>query len=302
MANSNVEVSGRSRGVKVLFLFGILALLVTGYLWWRQVYSSPRNVFDAMLENSFSTSGVAKLVSQESGSQTFDQKSAVQTSDRKIAASQTTLSQQFEEAATVVTETVGTPDSDFVRYSKIETSQTSQDGKPLDFSSVLGVWGRSAQAQQGATSGELYGETVLGIVPFGYLPQSQRQEIMRLIRDKNVYEIDYAKVKREIKNGRPVYIYEVEVMPEHYVEMLKAFAGMVGLNQLEQFDPAAYGEAPALHFNLSVDVWSRQLVTAEYVDSGRTETYTSYGARVKADIPEDTITVEELQTRLQSIQ
>lgn len=301
MAKSKTEAVTRSRGVQLLFIAGVLALLITGYLWCRLVINSPRNVFNTMLENSLSTSSVAKRTLQESGAQTLDQTSAVQSGANKIAHSVTTLSQKSIDTATVKTESIGTPISDYVRYTDIQTSQTKENGEPLDFGDVLGYWGRSSGGD-GTTSGELYGETVLGIVPFGYLPQARRQEVMNLIREKKVYDVDYSSVKRETRNGRPVYTYKVEVAPENYVEMLKAFARAVGLNQLEAFDSSSFKQAPKLEFSMTVDVWSKQLVSAEYVNSGRAESYLSFGAKVPLGVPDKSISVEELQSRLQSVQ
>jgi hypothetical protein len=53
-----------------------------------------------------------------------------------------------------------------------------------------------------------------------------------------------------------------------------------------------------------VDVWSRHLISIYYLDSNRVEGFGGYGISMPITIPrdEDTIPVEELQNRIQSIQ
>lgn len=285
----------------VLLVVSLLAFLASGYLWWNQVVNSPRNVFYGMLENSLSSAGVTKQAFQTSGAQTLEQTTFLQTGANKIAQSFTTLTQNDLDTTTVRTEGIGTPMTDYVRYTSIETAQTGATGEALDFSAVLGVWGRTADAG-GVTVGELYGETVLGIVPFGYLRQPERHEVMTFIRQNNVYGVDYKGVEREVRHGRPIYVYRARVSPEHYVAMLKMFATGVGLTQLERFDPATFRDTPRFEFDLAVDIWSRQLVSIKYADSGRTETYLSHGARRDIALPQQYIPVAELQARLQAIQ
>jgi hypothetical protein len=281
----------------------LVILLAVGALFWRQVWTNPRNVFSAMIENSLSTRSVAKVTIQDSGPQSLVQRLQLQSGQNNIANSRTTLSQNNGgQTAKVDTESIGTPSEDYVRYLKIETNQKNDKGKALDFSQIIGQWGRSQRPSQITTSGELYGEAVLGIVPFGFVPAVQRDSLIRMINEKDIYKIDYSKVQRKIVNGRHIFVYEVEIAPENYVTLLKEFARNQGLSQLESFDPASFKNSPALKAKLSVDILSRQLVKAEFTDSNRLEEYSGYGANFNVVIPRDTIPVEELQQRLQSVQ
>lgn len=288
--------------IRALFIIGLILVVASAYLWWRQVGSNPRVVFETMLENSLKTSSVSRRTTQQSGIQELDQVASAQLGDQKVIRSLTELSQTGSQTATVKTETIGTPTTDFVRYTSIETNQTAADGRSLDFSEVIGVWGRTSQIQPNQTTGELYGESVLGIVPFGNVPARQRQEIMNIIKDRKVYETDYSSVQRQTINGRPTYAYEVAVNPENYVVMLQAFARATGLNQLESLQPESFRGAAPLNFRMRVDVLSRQLTDIEYVDSQRQETYTGYGAQIQYVVPESSISVQELQSRLQAVE
>jgi hypothetical protein len=146
----------------------------------------------------------------------------------------------------------------------------------------------------------LYGQNIFGVIPVGNLPVSARRKLLNEISQNNIYKVDYSKLKREQRAGRPTYIYEVTVEPVVYIKMLKNFARAVGSTQLERVDPNQYKDTPPLKFQLIVDVWSSQLKEVKYED-GRVEHYDGYGANTLAPEPTNTIPVIELQTRLQSL-
>jgi hypothetical protein len=204
--------------------------------------------------------------------------------------------------AVITTESIGTLQNDFVRYLDIKTDQKNSSGSSFDFSNVLSVWGKSGDNKEAGEEAQLFSQTVLGVVPIANLPLSARQELLRQIQNDKVYTVDYGTVKRAKSNGRPVYTYDVTVEPVAYINMLKTFAHSLGLTQLDQVDSSQYANTPALKFSFEVDVWSAQLTKVTYIESNRTETYSAYGARALVNQPKDTITLEELQTRLQSIQ
>jgi hypothetical protein len=277
----------------------LLALLAGSVVWYKNIYSDPRRVFDAMLENSLRTASVTKQVIQSEDSQSLDQRLRLQNGENHTVQGVTDLRQTGLASAEVVTESIGTPTADFVRYRSIHTDQKSEDGGELDFSKVLNVWGRTEAAQE--TSGELYNETVLGVIPIGNLPTAERKKLLDLARELEVYKVEYARVQRTVTNGRPTYEYTVKVLPEAYVTFLKAYADAVGLTHLRNVRAADYENATPLEFKVSVDVYSRRLSSISYA-SGRSENYLNYGQRVDVDIPKDSVTVEELQTLIQQVQ
>lgn len=277
----------------------IIVILGSLALWYKNIYSDPRRVFNAMLENSLRVASVTKQVEQGDESQTLNQQIRLQAGSMHVAQSLTNLSQKGLASANVVTESIGTPTSDYVRYRSIETDQKSATGGNLDFSKVLGVWGKSEAS--GETSGELYNETILGVIPFGNLSASDRQKLIFMVSSLDVYKVEYANVKRVTVNGRPTYEYRVKVLPEAYVTMLKSYARMAGLTQLRDINPANYADASAIEFTVTVDVITRRLSSVVY-ESGRQENYVSYGNEVGVKLPEDAVSVDELQQRIQQVQ
>jgi hypothetical protein len=291
----------RSGVRKVLVVVLILVVAVLGGLgaYYKNVYSDPEVVFNAMIENSLRSGSIVKHINQEDETQSVDQIMRLQQGEQHIAQGLTNLTQTGFSTAEVETESIGTPTTDYVRYRSIETDQKSQDGSDLDFSKVVGIWGVTEATE--STSGELYNELALGVIPSGKLPADERAELLKIIKENNVYEVDYNNVARTTVNGRPTYEYTVKVSPEPYIGLLKEFAKAIGLTHLDEINPEDYKGAEPLEFKLSVDVLTRRVNTVTY-SSGRTESYESFGGRKEVDEPTDTITINELQTLIQEVQ
>lgn len=301
MAQNSIPRFFEKFSIKQIVILALVIFIGSSTLWWRMVYSNPERVFNSMLENSLRLKGVTRHISQSGGVQGLDQYAWVNTSGTRISGSNTILSQG--EDTRVETESIGTPTGDFVRYTSIDTTQTSADGQSLDFSSILNLWGRNENLLGvNLTNGELYNESVLGVVPFGDLAQPDRAQILNTMRDQQIYEVDYTKVERELENGRPVYTYLVKIDAFKYVSMLKEFARYSGLNNLESLDPEAYKGSDKLEFKLAVDVWSRQLARIVYGAGERTEEFSAHNAQRSVAIPDQSITIDDLQQRLQDLQ
>jgi hypothetical protein len=252
-----------------------------------------------MVENNLRISSVTRTVHQESEGQRVNQVIQVQVGDKQIAEGQTLLEQLGQNTASVLTESLGTPTTDYVRYADIKTNQKNEQGKDLDFSKVLNVWGKSAGSEQ--TTGELYGESVLGVIPVANLSAPARARVMAVVRDHQVYKIDYSTVKGTKENGRRIYTYHVKVIPEGYIALLKAYGQEVGLQKLTELDPAQYKNASPLEFDISVDVLSHRMTKITY-PNGREENFGSYGVHRAVTLPKQTIPIEQLQERIQNVQ
>jgi hypothetical protein len=94
----------------------------------------------------------------------------------------------------------------------------------------------------------------------------------------------------------------VQVRAVAYIQMLKTFAQMIGMSQLDEVDPRQYQNTPSLRFKMSVGRWSGQLMQVVFDGDNHTETYNSYGVRRSIEMPQASVPVSELQLRLQQIQ
>jgi hypothetical protein len=302
--SNSAKASGGKSQRKLTALFVVAAVLIfglSGWAWWHNVRSNPERTLYAAIENSFRTRSLTRQVVQENGPQKLAQDIELGLSPQPVAHGYTTITQTGSVDASVKTEVISTKSEEFVRYTEIQTNQKNGKGKQLDFAELLNIWGKTSSGQTGQP-GELYGESVLGVVPTANLKARDRQTLMKIVKDNDIYKFDQKTLQRKIENGRPVYVYDVTVVPSAYISLLKEFGGIVGLEQLKALDPKQYEGSEPLTFKLTVDVWSQRLTGIEFSGGARTERMSSFGINHDVDVPKDSIPVEELQSKLQKAQ
>lgn len=292
--------------LRIVTGLAVILFLASGWGWWHFIRSNPENVFREMIANSLKNTGVTDRVLQSNNGQKQDQKIELMTSPKNLAHSVAVVTQDGSDTTNVTTETIGTPFLDYVRYTDINTDQKDASGKPLDFSKVKNIWSKTSSTEDTtSTAGQIYNQTILSVVPIANLPAGQRSQLLKQIKDQGVYDVDYSSVQRHIESGRPVYTYKITIKPQPYVAMLKTLGHDLGLSQLETVDPANYSGAAPVGFSIGIDVWSRQLKSITYnssTDNSRSEIYGSYGLQKNIVLPKNTISTDELQLRVQSLQ
>jgi hypothetical protein len=303
MSAEALRLKLREKSYLWAYIGGTAALLICGIIWWFTVYLGPRYVFWSMIHNSLATSSVVLRTDQTSGTDQLKQLIQVDTATAQKARSLTILKQEGTE---IKTEILGTKDTDYTRYLGIKSESKA------DTSKVLNIWSKSDETQQSETQAgghQLYAQATLGIgLPLGSVPiavgsltPNQRTTLYDYIRTQNVYAPDFGKVKKERKNGRLLYTYEVKMQTILYVSMMKAFAKDLGLHELDAANPNSYQNSPTLTISVTVDAYSHQLASVNFTDLGYSQYYESYGLPLKAEIPKQTIPESELQKRLTDI-
>ncbi|GAC1392177.1 MAG: hypothetical protein NVSMB46_07270 [Candidatus Saccharimonadales bacterium] len=283
---------------ELLVLFGVIILFVTGFLWWHYIQSNPQRVFWGMIDNALQTGSLNSHVIQTNNTQTQEEYIHINTYGRKVADAITTYSPSPN--IKVVTERLGTPDDDYSKYISVTTDQKSADGKPLNFSSVLNVWGKNANPTNKESAGILYGQAALDVIPFANLSHSQRADILKLM--KKAYVVTYPPLSKETINNRPVYKYVVSVNPVAYVTMLKSFSKYTGLKQFANIDPAKYSQYHPFSFQASIDVWARQIKEIDFPNNAKIEQFSGFGVQTTiSDVPKKTISLTDLEQKIQSI-
>ena len=284
-----------------LVLAGFIILFGAGYIWYTLVYTSPERTFWGMMENNLQTRGVTKTIKQDNQQGSITQHSQIEFASKHQAKSYTHITQKDETRSyqtTVISKAINTPTKNYVKYVDIETA--SEEGEDLDFSEVIGVWGKEdvVDSQEAQNT---YTELVFGLLPFADLQNHQRQKIMDFIKDNNVYEVDFDQAEKINSDGRSMYEYPIRVNMASFVAMLIKIDELKVINQLEGLDPEVYQFSPATEFTATVDISNRQLRHITHSDGEHQETYRAFGAYLDIDIPKETIPRQELEEVLQEV-
>jgi hypothetical protein len=289
-----------AKSVKLIIIVAAMIVVASLWAWCHFIYNGEDSVFWGMIGNNLSTTAFTQKTTQDDGMQRVEQITEVQTSPKQLLNSTSTLTQGTTK---VVTQTVGTPTEDDVRYTNIQSDQKNAEGKPIDFSKVLNIWGNTPSADPSVTSGQNYGQSILAIFPFGSLTASQRNDLINRMKNNNVYSFSLSKAEHKGFMGRTTYTYDVKVKIYEYVTVIKQFAKDVGLNQLDSVSAESYKQSQPLDIVIKVDAWSRQLTQVSYNGGARVDDYLAFGSQKKLEQPPvKTVPVIELQQRLQSVQ
>jgi len=290
----------------VLVATGIIILTIGIWLWWQNIYSTPGRVFWATINNNLVTTGVTKhvLPTSQDSTTSVDQYTRLSFGAQNLVRSQSTLTQESDASkSTVVTETVGTVNNDYARYISIKTDQKNANGKPLDFTKIQGIWGKSQDTAAGQPSSASYfRQAVLGLVPFAHFDSTTRSQVLDYMHTNDVYNVDFSKTQKTTQNGKSAYVYTVNIMPKAYATLLVNLNKRLGLGPLEGLDPTSYDGAPPIKAVFTIDKNARQLISVKYLNNNQEEDYSDYGLNTPFNLPTQTIPISELQNRIQSIQ
>lgn len=285
----------------VLTLFAGLALFgFSGWYLYSNVWTNPDRLLSDMIEKSIQTPSVERVVSQKSQQSSVNQVVYLSFAPTLAVHSSTTLEEvaRVGEATSVVTETIGTVDRDYVRYTEINVPQ--KQGQKDDFSDITGQWGKREKNEEKSEQVTFLDEALFSIVPFGNLNDEQRLALLAEIQNADPYKYDRA--ERQFQDGRPIMVYSMNINTQSLVRVLAKYVELTGAGDASQLDPEQYENAPPLRVTFAIDIMSRHLRQIDFGGTGRTEEYAAYGLKREIKLPEQTIAVDELQSRLQKLQ
>jgi hypothetical protein len=251
-----------------------------------------------MLANNLSTTSVTKNELSTANGSTLTQRINLQLGGHNSSRWIVTVQQK---TASVTTDSIGTPQSGYVRYTQINPAAGKQAAQ------VLGVWASPAKGDTKSVLPTLFANSLLDlnsapVPPVGNPTPSSRADLLSYTKNQGVFTADYAKVTRGVINGREVDNFPVSVSLAPYIRLMQAFAGAYGLKQLDQLSANQYQTAAPVKLTIAVDRLSHQMVRVTYAASGFSETYTDYGIAHPVTIPSRTITEAALRQRVSQLQ
>lgn len=300
MSTVTLETLSRKRIIYLgLYFGGALLLVLAAGLWWSRVSVNPERVFWTTVKNGMSTEGVTLTVANNDGDTKDEQ--VIQYSlgnENKVHEVRTTT----QGKNVVKTEWIGTASKTYTRYTDIQSEQSK--GKTKD---ILGVWADSTSAQSGV---QLLPQVALGFalplgavpMPIGSIDNQARDKIVHDMKSRSLYQVSYDKVKKESKNGKLYYTYDVSMQPALYLTIMKNFASAAGSKALDSVEPSQYANSSMVSLKLTVDAHAKQLVKVVNEEQKYSEAYSGHGVAVTIDEPQKAISLTELQKRLSVLQ
>lgn len=282
----------------VLYGIGAILILFSAVWWWTKVSVDPYPVFWGAIRNSMATSGVT--IHLDSVANGTNDNQAIQYS-LGVSNQVHVIHTVTQGKAIVKTESIGDTMHTYTRYTSIDTGSKSSKVP----ANVINVW---ANPLAGQTT-QLLPQVALGIalpmgavpVPIGYIGANDRATLLHDMQSRGLYNVSYHAVKKEHRNGRLVYDYNVSMQPGLYLGIMKIFAHDVGLNDLSNIDESQYSQSGNLSLTFSIDARSQQVIEVKSDSIGIDERYDGYGIPVKVTMPSSAISLTELQKRLSSL-
>lgn len=267
-----------------------------GYIWYTKIFTDGDRIFYDMVSSSMETDSVTRHISQNEASRSESQTYLMSFTPQTVIKSTSTVEQIGQDRAksSVTTETIGLKDVDYVRYTDINIP--ASDDK-TDYSKVLNSWAKREANKESGQAAQFLNEAVFTFVPFGNFSTENRATLMDLMKQKKVYVLNNGKITYE--DGRPIYTVDVSIKPQGLVEVLKKYADLTGLGNQEMLDPSQYDDSNSFVVKMKVDMLSRHLKQLDYPGETRSESYSGYGLNSVTALPTQTISVEELQSKLQ---
>lgn len=273
-----------SRGATLawMLLAASVLFIVALLMWWQFVYTSPERVFREMLARNFMTHSYTRTT--DIADESFNQQrvTSVQLGVDPVVRIRA-LAEQGD--ARQESELLAYPDREYVQFLQYPNEN------------IENIWAVSPMVEN--FDGEVVQRTYF---PMGPIDGSEREKLLNDIERTTVYSANYQTVEKTKLNGKDVYVYEVSIQLQAYAAMLVKFAQQLGLeDSVSMINPADYAGEPPIVLKVSVDRASRQLVqVVSEGQEGYVESYSAYGAAIDITEPKEAISLDELQSLLES--
>lgn len=270
------------------FALVIGASILFGF-WYTKSYLNPSNVFWGTISSNLNIDYVTRTSSKSQGPQTLVQKNDLQFSPQLIARAIVNLANS-ETNERVITETIGTNTTDYLRYVEITSSSAGQANV-----SAVGVWAKR-DAGEGEQS-QILSESLLGsVLMFGNLNPGQRQQIVGQLETSNAFK-KYDLIGKKSVDGHNVFTFNVSIDLDAYSKVYSDYLKMLGQDKLaEQIGQQQSGAT--YDFVLDINAGSRVPLKLSAAGSEEYENFSNVGTGPRINVPQTNLTISDLQAKL----
>lgn len=270
-----------------------ITLIIAGCLlfwfWYNQSYLKATNVFWGTIGNNLSVEYVTRTSSKTEGAQKLTQVNDLQFSPVLLARSTVKL-ENTETNEKVITETIGTTTTDYLRYVEIKSNNSTKADK-----SAIGQWAKR-EAGQGEQP-QILADSLLGsVLMFGNLSSIQQDQLISQLKSTNAFT-KYDLISKKNENGRLIYTYDVSIDLDAYSKIYANYLIMLGQDKLA----AQIGQQQSgskYDFVLQINAGSRVPTKLGVAGNDDSELFTNVGSGPRFVAPQATLTIAELQAKL----
>lgn len=281
---------------KVMTVFGMIAVLVSGYLWYSRLYMTNEQRFWLALENSMSTKSVTRtLISGGTGNQVVQKQQFLFTPQMASRSFVSYVQKNATQDTRVETEGISLPDANYSRYVSFRTNQTKDDGSEVNLDSVLGKWEVTEIQDSDLEEARVnYLGELVTLVIFGNFDSRFKHETIRSMKEANIYEFDANDIQeRENENGKKEIAYQVRIDLKSYVQKLQDSFVKAGFGEFPPLNPENYREGSSLSAEIVIRPKTNEITGVSF--GGRSEIYSSYGIATEAEKPQTDFVSGELE-------
>lgn len=298
LKTSLLSMNLRKHALRFTVLAFVLAL-VSGVLWYRDIYMTDERRFWMAVDNSMATPSVVRTVTSGGSGNQVVQDNRFFYSPDAFSQSRVKFTNRTSTVNTsVMTEGISTLDSQFSRYIQFETNDPREDGTVPSLDEVLGKWAGRTIGEEEAENVRLnYLSELVTLAVFGNFDSAYRAQVINAFKDNDTYQIAYQNVVEETVDGETVILYPLSVGLRSYAEQLQSSFVRAGLGEFPPLNPENYAENSRVSAQISVRKRDNTIVGVFFGD--RRESYRNYGVKKEVDLPSPEFTPQELEDKVQ---
>ena len=294
--NTTVASWNLAKLTKYFLIFAVVILLATFWVWYTRLYLTNERRFWNAIETSMSVPSVVRTLEQGGSGNQVIQQYRFHYAPQQVIENKVQFTQKSATVDTsVVTEGIIFPDDQYLRYVAFENNSPSGESVS-DIDELLGQWARQ-EAPDPEEARLNYLSEYVTLVVFGNFPANIRSEIMQELQDGNVYSVDYENAIEDTVNGDEVLRYATTVNLRAFAETLNGAFIRAGYGDFPPLNPENYREGSTLNSSIVVKKRDNTIVGVNF--GNRQETYSNYGVVKNIEVPDASLTIEELQSRVQ---
>lgn len=295
---SNTEHWNFNKITKYLVVFGVVIALVTSYFWYSQLYMTPEKRFWTALNNSMATPSVVRTLTQGGSGNQVVQDYRFNFAPQRVVQNKVVYTEKSATTDTsVTTEGIIYPTEQYLRYTEFTNSRSDSENA-ANIDEVLGAW--AVQESEDEEQARLnYLSEQVSLVIFGNYNPNFRNEILKEMQESNIYGNNLNDAIENTVDGEEVFQYQIEVKLRKYAELLNRAFVRAGYGEFPPLNPDNYAEDSTVNGSVIVSKKDNTVVGVNF--GGREEAYGNYGVIVDVDRPEASLTVEELQQKVQEL-